>query len=186
MQQLKAKFIENYGLRIVTEAIPPLKPLELIPGEVYIVSFKKPVKGRSLSANAYFHVLVDKLCKKVKVSFTACKNELITSYGVVECIDDVPLIYKTNAPPEYMREREEIHAKYIKTGDDGAHWYRIYKPSHEYDSKEFSTLLEGTINECKAQGIETLTPTELKRMLDEWEKHKEIKGQQANENSQRS
>ena len=130
---------------------------------------KIPRKGRSLSANAYFHVLVDKLCKKVKVSFTACKNELITSYGVVECIDDVPLIYKTNAPPEYMREREEIHAKYIKTGDDGAHWYRIYKPSHEYDSKEFSALLEGTINECKAQGIETLPPEELKRMLKELE-----------------
>ena len=183
---MRVKFIEGYGLRLTFEIIPPLSPLEIEPGKEYELTIKMPRKGRSLSANAYFHVLVDKLCKKVKVSFTACKNELITSYGVVECIDDVPLIYKTNAPPEYMREREEIHAKYIKTGDDGAHWYRIYKPSHEYDSKEFSALLEGTINECKAQGIETLTPTELKRMLDEWEKHKEIKGQQANENSQRS
>ena len=183
---MRVRFIEGYGLRLTFELIPPLSPLEIEPGKEYELTIKIPRKGRSLSANAYFHVLVDKLCKKVKVSFTACKNELITSYGVVECIDDVPLIYKTNAPPEYMREREEIHAKYIKTGDDGAHWYRIYKPSHEYDSKEFSALLEGTINECKAQGIETLTPTELKRMLDEWEKHKETKGQQPRENYQKS
>ena len=182
----RVKFIEGYGRRITFEFIPPLSPLELEKDKEYELTVKIPRKSRSLSANAYFHVLVDKLSRKVGISFTACKNELITSYGVVECIDDVPLIYKTNAPPEYMREREEIHAKYIKTGDDGAHWYRIYRPSHEYDSKEFSQLLEGTINECKAQGIETMTPTELERMLKEWEKHKETKGQQAKENSQRS
>lgn len=183
---MRVKFIEGYGLRLTFENIPPLAPLQLIPGEIYEIEVKKPRKARSLSANAYFHVLVDKLAKTSNISFAACKNELITSYGVVDKVDDVPLIYKTNAPPEYMREREELHCKYIKTGDDGAHWYRIYKGSHDYNSKEFSQLLEGTISECKDQGIETLTPIELERMLKEWEKHKETKEHREKENLPKS
>ena len=183
---MRVKFIEGYGLRLKFGIKPPLSVLQIIPGEEYELTISKPKKGRSLSANAYFHVLVDKLSRALNISFTACKNELISSYGVVEKVDDVPLIYKTNPPPEYMKEREEVHTKYIKTGEDGAHWYRVYKGSHEYDSKEFSQLLEGTISECKDQGIETLTPAELERMLKEWEKHKETKEHEAKENSRKS
>ena len=180
---MKVVFIEGYGRRLTFELTPPIPTIELKKDTEYELTVKIPRQKRSLNANAYFHVLVDKLSKAINVSFAACKNELITSYGVIEYISDgEPWIYKTNAPPEYMIEREEVHAKFIKQGDDGAFWYRMYKGSHEYDTKEFSQLLEGTIQECKAQGIETLPPAEIERMLKVWDHHNETKGQQANGN----
>lgn len=123
---------------------------------------------RSLNANAYFHVLCDKLRIELGVSMAHMKNMLITSYGQIEYIEDQALIYKTNAPVEYIQELEEAHMKFLKQGEDGAYWYRVYRGSHTYDTKEMSQLLEGTIQEAKAQGIETKTPDEIARLVSLW------------------
>jgi len=99
----------------------------------------------------------------------AMKNDLITQYGQILYIDEGhALIYKTNAPPEYMREREEVHMELIKIGEDGAYWYRAYRGSHTYNTEEMAKLIEGTVLECKNYGIETATPEELKQMQERW------------------
>ncbi len=123
-------------------------------------------KKRSRDANAYFHVLVDELRQVLNISFTACKNHLITSYGQIEYIGDDTAVIKTNVPPEQMREQESLHCKPIAVEDaeDGVYWYRIYRGSHTYNTKEMSILLEGTVSECQAQGIETMTPDEIARL----------------------
>ena len=128
----------------------------------------KSANPRSLNANAYFHVLCDKLRLALGVSMAHMKNMLITSYGQIEYIEDQALIYKTNAPVEYIQELEEAHMKFLKQGEDGAYWYRVYRGSHTYDTKEMSQLLEGTIQEAKAQGIETKTPDEIARLVSLW------------------
>lgn len=128
------------------------------------ITIKKHSERRSLNANAYFHTLVDKLRTALKISFAECKNHLITSYGQIEYIEDVQMIYKTNAPPEYVRELEEIHMKLVKMSEDGAYMYRVYRGSHTYNIHEMALLIDGTIQECKEQGIETLTPNELARL----------------------
>ena len=71
-----------------------------------------------------------------------------------------------------MIEREEIHTKCVKVeveNDKEVYFYRIYRGSHTYNTKEMAQLIEGTIQECKAQGIETATPAELKQMQMLWE-----------------
>ena len=134
-------------------------------------------KKRSLDSNSYFHVLCDKLRQKRGISMAACKNDLITSYGQVFYLDDVePLVYKTNAPPEFISELEEPHMKFIKMGEDGAFWYRMYRGSHTYDSAEMAKLIEGTIYECQTEGIETATPAELAKMAEIWEKNRDKAG----------
>ena len=136
------------------------------------IKVAKVTKPRSLDANAYFHVLCDKLRQKMGISMAHMKNILITSYGQIEYISEgQALIYKTNAPVEYIQELEEAHMKFMKQGDDGAYWYKVYRGSHTYDSKEMSTLLEGTIQEAQDQGIETKTPDEIRRMEELWNQH---------------
>ncbi|MBQ1297250.1 MAG: hypothetical protein IIY21_24610, partial [Clostridiales bacterium] len=127
------------------------------------ITVKKATKPRSLDANAYFHVLCDKLRLKLGISMSHMKNILITSYGQIEYIEDQAIIYKTNAPEEYIQELEAVHMKFIKQGEDGAYWYKVYRGSHTYDSAEMHKLLEGTIYEAKEQGIETSTPEEIRR-----------------------
>ena len=137
------------------------------------IKVSKATNPRSLDANAYFHVLCDKLRMKLGISMAHMKNILITSYGQIEYIDDQALIYKTNAPTEYIQELEEAHMKFLKVGDDGAYWYKVYRGSHTYDSKEMSLLLEGTIQEAKEQGIETKTPEEIRKMEMQWKQYQQ-------------
>lgn len=157
-----------------------------IPGfeldKIYTCEISQYREGRSLNANAYFHVLCDKLRQKLNMSMARCKNELITQYGQIEYFDPdktEAVIYKTNAPPDYIAEREEVHMKLIRiSGENGkpVYFYRVYRGSHTYDTAEMSKLIEGTIQECQQQDIETATPDELRRMLALWEaKHEKEK-----------
>ena len=127
-------------------------------------------KKRSLDSNAYFHVLCDKLRQTLGISMAAMKNDLINTYGQIWYMDDgQAFIYKTNATPEFIREREEVHLELIKIGEDGAYWYRAYRGSHTYNTEEMARLIQGTVMECKDHGIETATPEEIERMQRLWE-----------------
>lgn len=130
------------------------------------VDIKKHREKRSLNANAYFHVLVDKLRLALNISFAECKNNLITSYGQIEYIDDVPVTIKTNIPADIMMENETLHCKPLHVEDTDAFWYRVYRGTHTYNSQEMAQLIDKTIQEIKevAPEIETMTPNELARL----------------------
>lgn len=142
---------------------------------------KEHRERRSLDSNAYFHVLCDKLRQKLGMSMARCKNHLIAEYGQIEYLNEgEPLIYKTNAPEERMMELETLHAKCIKVGEENGrkvYFYRVYRGSHTYNSLEMSMLIAGTVEECKAQDIETATPQELAQMAALWEKRYAQKNQ---------
>ena len=80
------------------------------------------------------------------------------------------MIYKTNAPAEYMIELESVHSIPVKYVDD-ATFYKIYRGSHTYDSKEMSILIEGTVADAKEMGIDTKTPDEIRRMVSAWQRN---------------
>lgn len=140
------------------------------PEKVYECNEKK--RKRSLDSNAYFHLLVDKLRQKLGISMARCKNHLIADYGQIMYLDGEALVYKTNAPPEYIYEQEEPHMSLIKTTEENGklvYFYRMYRGSHDYDGSEMNKLIAGTVEECKEQGIETATPRELEEMQRLWE-----------------
>lgn len=123
---------------------------------------------RSLSANAYFHVLCDKISKAECNSMAYTKNELIAQYGQVQYLaNGEQMVYQTPAPTEYMMELETIHTKcYEITAENGVvfYKYRVYRGSHTYNTEEMAKLIEGTIYRASQLGIETLTPAEIARL----------------------
>lgn len=127
---------------------------------------------RSPDANAYFHVLAGKIADSLGLSKARAKNMLICRYGQPELLPDgTPLVYKTNAPPEYMWELEVPHsipAKFSEENGRQVVFYRLYRGSHTYDSREMSLLIAGTVSAAEDLGIETLTPDELARMAAAW------------------
>lgn len=139
------------------------------------LSEHKDAKKRSLDSNAYFHVLCDKLRQKLGMSLARCKNHLIADYGQIQYIDEEctePMIYKTNAPEDYMMELETLHTKCVKVTEENGktvYFYRVYRGSHTYNTTEMARLIDGTVAECKEQGIETETPDEIARMQALWE-----------------
>ena len=45
---------------------------------------------------------------------------------------------------------------------------RTYFGSSSYDTREMSVLINSIVDDCKEQGIETMTPDELKSMVEAW------------------
>jgi len=161
----------------VNEEIQALENYENLKDKSLNVTIKEHKEKRSLNANAYFHTLADKLRFKIEekpISMARMKNLLIADYGQVQYINDEQMIYKTNAPEEYMLELETIHSKCVKISkenDKEIYFYRIYRGSSTYNTEEMSKLINGTVEECKLQGIETMAPTELNRLLEMWGKN---------------
>lgn len=140
------------------------------------ISIDKHKKKRSLDANAYFHVLVGKIADShtPPISKQRCKNILICSYGQPDFLPDgQPIVIKTNIPVEKMLEQETLHVSPcgvdVQNGKE-INFYRVYRGSHTYNTEEMSILIDGTVQEAKALGIETATPEELKRYEELWQR----------------
>lgn len=132
---------------------------------------KEHKERRSLDSNSYFHVLCDKLRQKMipPLSMAACKNHLITSYGQPEYDDTGKMVYlKANITPEKMQEVEYLHCQPVKSESETVTFYRVYRGSHTYNTAEMAQLIAGTVDECRALGIETATPQEIARMQALW------------------
>ena len=149
-----------------------LREIEELKDSKLANTVKKYRKKRSLDANAYFHALVGKIADRLIISKAHAKNILISKYGQPQLLDDgSAMIYKTNAPVEYMHELETLHSIPVKFGVENGKevvFYKIYRGSHTYDSKEMRDLIQGTVADAKELGIETLTPDELARMTALW------------------
>lgn len=131
------------------------------PGKVYDVEIKQHREQRSLTANAYFHLLCNKLAAALGVSNDEMKVHLVRLYGTAAEVDGHQIelrIPKGSKVEDYYPYTEWLH------GDAEADYYAAYKQTHVLNGKEFARLIDGTISECKALGIETLPPDELARL----------------------
>ena len=140
---------------------------------VWDIEPHKERKGRSLNANSYFHVLVQKLAQAQQppVSLAKCKNMMIAAYGQPEYIDGQQAVIKSNVPQEKMQEIEYLHTALVKISEENGtecYFYRIYRGTHTYNNIEMQKLIEGVVQECKDAGIETATPAEIAKMIDVW------------------
>lgn len=143
--------------------------MNILPGlkeKPYICEIKPYRKRRSLDANAYFHVLIDKIAKATKRSAVDIKTQLVFDYGAIardkngikvgfEAREDVPItqFFKYAKPFDEEVKKNKRFIKYI-----------IYKETHTLDSAEMALLIDGTIEEAKQLGIETLTPVEIENL----------------------
>ena len=135
----------------------------------YRIKIEKWRNKRSLDANSYFHVLVGKIADAVGTSKPYTKNLLIHRYGQRETMEDgTPAMVKTNIPENVVLEWEENH--WFPCRHDGdTTFYWVYRPTHLYNTREMSILIDGAISEAKnIGGIEVLPPHELEKMKGEW------------------
>lgn len=134
------------------------------------IEAKKYHKHRSLDANAYFHVLINKLARKIGTSDTEMKIKMNLEYGTVAINEDGT---KVGIKIPYGSHIEKFYPYAKKFGecvdnDITFEKFLLYKPTHELNSKEMAQLINGVVYECKENGIETLPDDELNSLLGEW------------------
>lgn len=134
---------------------------------------------RSLDANSYYLVLLSRLAEAVGISKPRAHNLMLRKYGQNLVIDSqiaFLVIPDTEEAEETALEAESFHIRptsQVKQGKDGKMYrtYTVLAGSSTYDTKEMSELINGLVSECKEQGIETLTPDELARMMKDYEEN---------------
>lgn len=133
----------------------------------------KPHKEkRSLTQNAYYWVLCEKVSVKQHVTPARVHNENLRALHMVERIDNKPItVYLPDTDEAEQKTLEAITyhlapTRSVKQGNDGI-TYRAYvmlRGSSDLNTEEMNALLDLMIQEAKQNGIETMTPKELAHM----------------------
>ena len=142
----------------VKELIP--KMLQLDETKEYEV--KEYKHKRSLNANAYYWVLVNKIADALNQSKEFIHLCMLKQYGqrYVLCVHyDTPI---ENLVKYY--EQDGVR----KQGDRLFKTYNVYLPSSEMNTYEMSKLIDGTVEEAQSMGIETMTPDEIAHLKAMW------------------
>ena len=126
----------------------------------YDVEIKQHREKRSLNANSYCWKLCTKIAEVVNSDKDAIYLLMLKRYG----ISDLVPIAKEVPIKDYIKyyDIESETSKYI--------WYKIYKGSSQYNTKEMSVLLNGIVSECKELNIPTKEELELQELIRNWEK----------------
>ena len=128
---------------------------------------------RSKSANAYFHVLVNKIAGETGEADDAVKNRLVTSYGVVAKDEDgLTVGFKLPATVDVSKiyPYTRLFDRRTEGGKD-FNCYLVLKHTSDMDTKEMARLIDGAIEEARELGIETDTPETLARYQEEWARY---------------
>lgn len=131
---------------------------------------KKYRKHRSLDANAYFHVLANRIAVALGSSDEEVKKRLVVKYGAVETDGDGSPC-GAMFPASADIDRFYPYARRYKTVEQNGRTYDcylFYKRTRDLDSRELSRLIDGAVSEAKALGIETVPPEELKALEALW------------------
>ena len=129
----------------------------------------KPFRARrSLDANAYSWVLMDKLSEKLNESKEAIYREYIKHIG-----GNSEIVCVKNSAVERLCEVWSKNGIGWQTDTmpskiEGCTNVILYYGSSTYDTSQMSRLLDLIIQDCKEQGIPTETPDEIARLKSLW------------------
>lgn len=145
-------------------------------GETFDTLHRKPVdvtvkpyrRKRSLDANAYAWVLLDKLAAAMGITREEIYREAIRHIGGVS----VQMCLQSKAVDAFCQnwtsrglgwQCEKFASKL-----PGCVNVTAFFGSSVYNTKQMSDLINQLIEDCRSLGIETKSPEELVSLLDEW------------------
>lgn len=135
----------------------------------YLLSLKKISKKRSLNANAYAWVLIDKLGTYYNMSPEYIYKNMVTEISG----NSVIVTVNANAAESMIKiwESRGLGWQAIKLDEHGDNIdYRLVYGSSVYDTRQMSQLIDLITADCRQVGIETLEEREVKAIIAEWGK----------------
>nr|DAH56515.1 MAG TPA: NinB protein [Caudoviricetes sp.] len=141
---------------------------ELKAGKDYDVEIKEHREKRSLDANAYFWVLVDRLAEKTRIP----KTDIYRSY-IREIGGNHEMVCVIDSAVDKLRRGWEHNGLGWQTDTMPSKIPNctnviLYYGSSTYNTRQMSHLIDMAVQDCVDQGIETLPPEKLAGMMEEW------------------
>lgn len=133
---------------------------------------KKYRNRRSLDANAYFWVLLDKLATVLKIP----KDELYRGYVRNIGGNSETICVQNKAVDRLIDGWQHNGTGWVtdtfESKIEDCTNVVLYYGSSTYDTEQMSRLIDSVVQDCKAVGIETMTPQELDNLMRVWEESK--------------
>lgn len=134
------------------------------------VEIKQWREPRSKDANAYFHVLVNKIAEAQNIGNDEVKRSLVIEYGALardENGDYLGAMLPEGTDIEQFYPYARLYRQKVVEGRT-YDCFLFFKRTHTLDSKEMARLIDGAIYVAKGLGIETDTPEQIARYKEEW------------------
>lgn len=138
--------------------------IENLKNKKLVITLEEDKEKRSLNANSYYWSLMNLLKDILNLPLNELHLKMLESYGQGTYI-------KVDKKAKYIIEGSIRYYKLLEETEEYAE-YLILLGSSEMNTKQFSNLLQGVIQEAEAQGIRTLETEEIEKMIYEWEKMK--------------
>lgn len=139
-------------------------------GKAYLAELKEKRNKRSLDANAYFWVLAGKLGAKLGVSpeeiYRQYVHDVADNYEILPVREDRMEHWDRIWRANHLGRMTEDMGPCKRT--EGYHNVRCFFGSSDYDTAQMSRLIDLIVEDCKEQGVETMTPAELDRLKEAW------------------
>ena len=150
-----------------TATTDPRRELQELQDAELDIKATKHRNKRSLDANAYFHVLVNKIAEKTNESDAAVKKRLVQEYGTL-ARDEEDNVVGIKLPISVDVDKLIEYTRWFDRRTENGHVFNCYlvmKPTHEMNTAEMARVIDGTVSEAKELGIETMTPAEIEAMM---------------------
>jgi hypothetical protein len=152
----------------VNEPAPARAFVYGIQNRLYDCILKEHREKRSLDANAYLWVLLDKLAEETRVPKTEIYRKAIKEIGGVSDTICVQQKAVERLISGWSANGLGWFAETLESKIGGCVNVILYYGSSVYDTKEMSRLIDYVVEDCKALGIETLPPDKLEAMKESW------------------
>ena len=164
MKQITFKTDEK--IKAIAELASYIDSLEA--GKVYTVTVEPQKKRRSLDANAYCWVLLDKIAAQLHESKEAVYRGYIKEVGGGSAVMSVKSEAVDKLCETWSNNGLGWQAETMPSADEGCTTVVLYYGSSSYDSAQMARLIDLIVQDCEIFGIETKDPAELERLVEKW------------------
>ena len=140
---------------------------QLHDAEVDVKITKHRIK-RSLDANAYAWVLIDKIAAKRNMSKAEVYRNAIRDIGGVSDVICIQNKAVKTMKDIWTRNGIGWQVEEMESKIDGCTNLILYKGSSVYDSKQMSALIDSLVQDARSVGIETRPQSEIDSLLKEY------------------
>ena len=137
--------------------------------KLYDLEVKEHRKKRSLDANAYAWVLINKIADALRITPKEIYRQAIQNVG--GNYEIIPVKEEAADHFKQIWEAQGLGWPCVDMGKSKIQGYRnlrAYYGSSTYDTRQMSQLIDSLVQDCKALDIETLTPDKLALLMEGW------------------
>ena len=121
-----------------------------------VYELKEYKQQRNKQQNSKYWKLISELSLVTKIGIEELHYDMLKNYSQR---------YEILVPSDIELRGIEYYEQKSKLIKNGREYtvYHVFTPSHELNTSEFAILMQGLCEECKAQGIDTRSPDEIRR-----------------------